>query len=90
MFMVRRRFFEDTESLGLATRYLREAAGLSQPQMVDAIERQSGVKIPQTALHRFETGTATLDREKIATLITFHGCATPQAMIETGNEAGGR
>ena len=50
--MVRRRSFEDTESIGLAERYLREAKELTQQQVIDA-------------------------------LIAFHGCTTPQEMIDS-------
>jgi transcriptional regulator with XRE-family HTH domain len=83
--MARRRFFEDTESLGLASRYLREAAGLTLQQVVDGIERQSGVKIGPKDLHSFETGSPTIGQERITALVAFHGCATPQEMIEKGN-----
>jgi transcriptional regulator with XRE-family HTH domain len=79
--------FFDREPLGLASWYLREAAGLSQQRMVGEIERQSGVKIAQSALGQFEKGTLSPGREKINALIAFHGCATPQEMIEKANRA---
>ena len=86
---MRRRFFKDTESLGLAARYLREEAGLTQQQVVEGIEQQSRVKIRQQTLFKFEGGKPTLGREKIDGLLAFHGCATPQEMIEKANHAAG-
>jgi transcriptional regulator with XRE-family HTH domain len=77
----------DRESLGLASCYLREAAGLSQQRMVGEIERQLGVKIAQSTLGRFENGASGPRREKMNALIVFHGCATPQEMIEKANRA---
>jgi transcriptional regulator with XRE-family HTH domain len=85
--MALRRSFEDTESLGLAARYLREAAGLTQQQVIDGMEQQSGVKIAQPNLHQFETGVQNLGQERINALLAFHSCATPQEMIEKGNAA---
>jgi transcriptional regulator with XRE-family HTH domain len=78
----------DGEALGLAARYLREAAGLTLQQVRERIERQSGVKISLSTLSQFENGVPrSLRQEKIDALIAFHDCATPQEMIEKGNAA---
>jgi transcriptional regulator with XRE-family HTH domain len=75
----------DGEALGLAARYLREEAKLTQKQTVEAVKRKTGVKMLQVNLHKFETGKPGLGREKIDALIAFHDCASPREMIEKAN-----